>query len=128
MVDCYILRLWKGVKSNCKDKFDKIYQKYIDDGEDEDDATEMTEDHIKPCEKRIFFQKYSQVLEYYWLSLLNNVTHTRIVESVKTLISKGVSPSSAVRRLLNKNKERFEDFFETDEDEEQTSDSESDEE
>ena len=30
------LRLWKGVKSNCKDKFDKIYQKYRDDGEDEE--------------------------------------------------------------------------------------------
>ena len=50
------LRLWKGVKSNCKGKFDKIYQKYRDDGEDEDDATEMTEDRIKPFEKRIFFK------------------------------------------------------------------------
>ena len=51
------LRLRKGVKSNCKDKFDKIYQKYIDDGEDEDDATEMTADRIKPYEKRFFFSK-----------------------------------------------------------------------
>ena len=124
------LQLWKGVKSNCKDKFDKIYQKYRDDGEDEDDATEMTEDRIKPFEKRIFFQKYSVVLEYYWLPLLNNATHTRIVESVKILISKGVSPSSAVRRLLNKNKGKFEDLFETDvsEDEDETSENESDEE
>ena len=75
-----------------------------------------------------FFRKYSQVHEYYWLPLLNNATHTRIVESIKTLISKGVSPSSAVRCLLNKNKEKFEDLFETDEDEEQTSENESDEE
>ena len=51
------LRLWKEVISNCKDKFDKIYQKYIDDGEDEDDATEMTEDRIKPFEKRFFSSK-----------------------------------------------------------------------
>ena len=40
-----------------------------------------------------------------------------------------MSPSSAVRCLLNKNKEKIEDLkFETDEDEEQTSENESDEE
>ena len=49
---------------------------------------------------------------------------------VKILISKGVSPSSAVRRLLNKNKGKSEDLFETDfsEDEDETSENESDEE
>ena len=54
------LRLWKGVKSNCKDKFDEIYQKYID--EDEDDATEMTEARIKPYEKQFFFRSTARFL------------------------------------------------------------------
>ena len=77
-----------------------------------------------------FFQKYSQVLEFYWLPLLNKARHTRIVESIKTLNSKGVSPSSAVRGLLNKNKGKFEDLFETEVsgDVDQTSENESDEE
>ena len=69
---------------------------YIDDVEDEDDATEMAEYRIKPFEKWEKKQKYNLVLEHYQLSLRNDVRQTRIVKNIKTLISKGVSPSSAV--------------------------------
>lgn len=51
------LLLWKRVKSDCKEKFDKLHQQYIDDGEDEDDATEMAEYRIKSFKERKFLQK-----------------------------------------------------------------------
>ena len=82
------LLLWNRVKPECKGKFDKIYQQYVDEGEDQEDATEMAEDQMKPFEERKFFQKYGSLLEHYWLPLLNNDTHTKIVESIKMLIGK----------------------------------------
>ena len=53
------------------------------------------------------------LLESYWLPLLNNDTHAKIIESIKLLIGKGVSPASAIRRVLSKNKGSFEDLFDT---------------
>ena len=123
------LSLWKRVKSDCNGKFDKIYQQYIDDGEEEEDAREMTEDKIKPFEERKFLQIYGMLLENYWLPLLNNDTHTKIIESIRLLIRKGMSPSSAIRRVLYKNKASFEDLFDTTvSDDENTDDEESEEE
>ena len=122
------LMLWKRVKSECKDKFDRIHQKYLDEGEDEDDAIEMAEDRIKPLEEREFLKKYGSLLEYYWLPLLKNSTHTVIVEKLNSLVAKGVNPASAVQRILNKNRNKFEELFETElSDEEDTEDEESDE-
>ena len=123
------IELWKRVKSDCNDKFDKIYQRYLDDGENEEDAKEMAEEKIKPFEERKFLQKYGMLLENYWLPLLNNDTHKKILESVRLLTDKGVSPSSAIRRVLNKNKASFEDLFDTTiSDDEDTDDEESEEE
>ena len=62
--------LWKRVKSQCKDKFDRIHQIY--QAEDEDDAIEMAEDRIK----RIIGRK--GVFEKVWLTagtLLASITY-----------------------------------------------------
>ncbi|MCG8113704.1 MAG: hypothetical protein N0E59_23380, partial [Candidatus Thiodiazotropha taylori] len=79
---------------------------------------------IKPFEERKFLQKYSIFLEHYWFPLFNNATHKKIVGSIKSLIDKGVSPSSAIRRILNKNKGIFEDLFETEVSEDEDTDEE----
>ena len=51
-----------------------------------------------------------------------------IVEKLKSLVAKGVNPASAVQRILNKNRNKFEELFETDlSDEGDTEDEESDE-
>lgn len=73
-------------------------------------------------------KKYGSLLEYYWLPLLKNSTHTVIVEKLTQLIAKGVNPTSAVQRILNKNRNKFEELFETElSDEDDTEDEESDE-
>ena len=53
------------------------------------------------------------LLERYCLPLLKSNAHTKIIESIRLLIRKGLSPSSAIRRVLHKNKASFEDLFDT---------------
>jgi hypothetical protein len=52
------------------------------------------------------------LLELYWFPLRRNVTHRAIVELIDELRNKGVSLSSAVKRVLGKHKSDFGDLFE----------------
>jgi hypothetical protein len=46
---------------------------------------------------------------------MTNTTHRGIVEKIKDLRRKGVSLTSAVKRVLKKNKNAFENLFEIEE-------------
>jgi hypothetical protein len=108
-------QLWHLAQSCGKDRFNKLYDQYIDNGENEDDATEMAEERSHPYKEKNFFERYQSLLETYWFPLMTNTTHRGIVEEIKELRIKGVSLTSAVKRVLKKNKSAFESLFETEE-------------
>lgn len=75
----------------------------------------MAEERSHPYKEKNFFERYQSLLEMYWFPLMTNTTHLGIVEEIKDLRRKGVSLTSAVKRVLKKNKSAFEDLFETEE-------------
>lgn len=122
-------RLWHLSQSCSKDKFNKLYNQYIEEGKNEDDAMEMAEERTEPYKEKLFFDRYKSLLEVYWIPLMTNVTHRAIVEQIDSFRNKGISLSAAVKRALKKNKDAFEDLFEIeDSDDESEEDSESEEE
>ena len=90
--------LWKLAKKEVKDIFDRLYDRYLSDGENEDSAADMARDRVKPHEEKNFFQRYTTLLEVYWFLLLD------ILWQINIMRGKGVSLSSAVRRVINKRK------------------------
>ena len=122
--------LWKLAKKEVKDRYDKLYDRYLSDGENEDDAADMAREHIKPAEEKNFFERYTTLLEVYWYPLKDSAVHRNIVQQINMLREKGVSLSSAVKRVLKRNKSNSEDLFDTeiskDEDSEKSSDDETD--
>ena len=70
------LHLWHLAQSYGKDKFNKLYDQYIDKGENEDDATEMAEEYSHPYKEKNFFERYQSLLEMYWFPLMANTTHS----------------------------------------------------
>ena len=117
-------------KKEVKDRFDRLYDRYLSDGENENDAADMVRDPVKPAEENNFFQRYTTFLEVFWFPLKDSSLHQNIVRQINLLREKGVSLSSAVKRVINKNKGRFKDLFDTeisdDEESENNSDDETD--
>jgi hypothetical protein len=107
--------LWNLAESWSQDKFNKIYEQYINNGENEDDANEKAEERTRPYKEKNFFDIYRALLEVYWFPLLTNATHRAIVKQINDFRSKGLSLTSAVKRVLKKNRSVFEDLFETEE-------------
>lgn len=116
-------QLWHLAQCYSKDRFDKLYDQYMDDGENEDTATEMAEERLQPYKEKNFFKRYQSLLEIYWFPLMTNAIHRAIVEQINDFRSKGVSLTSAVKRVLKKNKSAFEDLFELQESEDEDTDS-----
>ena len=120
--------LWKLAKKEVKDRFDRLYDRYLSDGENENDAADMARDRVKQAEENDFFQRYTTLLEVYWFPLKDSSVHKNIVQQINLLREKGVSLSSAVKRVINKNKGRFEDLFDTEISEDEASENNSDDE
>ncbi|WAQ98917.1 hypothetical protein MAR_023290 [Mya arenaria] len=75
--------------------------------------------HIK---KKNFFDRYPTLLETYWFPLMTNSTLREIVQQVNEFRSKGISLTSAVKRVLKKKKIAFEDLFDLEDSEESEED------
>ncbi|WAR05156.1 YMD3-like protein [Mya arenaria] len=118
--------IWYLARGYSIPKFNNLYDQFIGDGENEDDADELANERVKPYREKNFLQRYQSLLEIYWFPLSTNVTHRRIVQEINDLGRKGVSLTSAVKRVLKKNKNAFGDLFES-EDSDESEDSESDE-
>ena len=122
--------MWKLAKKEVKDRYDKLYNRYLSDGENEDDAADMVRERVKPAEEKNFFERYTTLLEVYCDSLKDSSVHRNIVQQINMLREKGVSLSSAVKKVLKRNKRNFEDLFDTeiseDEESEKSSDDETD--
>lgn len=110
------------------DKYDKLYNQFIQDGEDEESAQDMTEDRIQPYNERTFFTKYEYLLDSFILPLQNSTLHQKILKDIHSLTEKNVSTQSAIKRVLRKYKPDFKELFETElSDEENDDESEEDE-
>ena len=122
--------LWKLAKKEVKDRYDKLYDRYLSDGENEDDAADMARERVKSAEEKNFFERYTTLLEVYWYPLKDSSVHRNTVQQIYMLREKGVSLSSAVKRVLKENKSNFEDLFDAeiseDEESEESSDEETD--
>jgi hypothetical protein len=119
------IQLWKRARESNDQQFDKIYNKFIDNGEESDTAQEMAEERIQPYNEKEFFSKYTSLIDNYILPLRNNRLHTQIMSQIDKLISKGYNTTSAVTKVLRKNKNSFQDLFDmefTDDEEEESED------
>ena len=84
---------------------------------------------IQPYYERDFFKKYADVIETYLIPLMESSVHREIMRNIWQLTNKRVSIPRAVKRVLKKHANQFEQLFETEFDgdsEEEDSDQEDD--
>ncbi|WAR24132.1 YMD3-like protein [Mya arenaria] len=117
--------LWEIAHKENRDKFNKLYDQYIEDGYNEDDSYEMATERTQPHKEKLFFGNYQRLLEMYWLPLLTNSSHRIIVEQIDKLRQKGISLPSAIKRVIKKHQHQFQDLFELSDDSGDESDDES---
>lgn len=123
-------QLWKRAKEANEEKYEKLFNTFIDNGEHSDDAQEMAEERIQSYNERAFFSKYITLIDTYILPLRHNGIHQKIMSRIDKLMSKGMNSTSAVKRVLRKYNFAFQDCFDIDEEngeEEQTDDEDSEE-
>ncbi|WAR06295.1 LOW QUALITY PROTEIN: hypothetical protein MAR_021664 [Mya arenaria] len=82
----------------------------------------MAGKHMQPHKEKNFFDRYQTLLETYWFPLMTNSTLREIVQQVNEFRSKGISLTSAVKRVLKKKKIAFEDLFDLEDSEESEED------
>ncbi len=119
--------LWIEARSTNEEKYEKLYNRFIIEKGDEE-AGELAEERTRPYDERKFYIKYETLLDNYCLPLETSSLHNKIIAEVKGLIAKGVGQTSAIRRIVKKYKQEFQDLFETElsEDETDEEDSETD--
>ena len=71
------LFLWKKAIDYNDDKYDKLYNQFIQDGEDEESAQDMTEDRIQPYNERTFFTKYEYLFGFVYSATSKQYTASK---------------------------------------------------
>ena len=69
----------------------------------------MAEDRVKPYDERASFIRYESLI-----LLQNSALHQTVVTDAKTLISKGLNQTSAIKKSLKKHRGEFKDLFDVD--------------
>ena len=126
--------LWKRAKVRGEGKYNKLYDKYVSDGETPKDAKQLAEERMESHDRRNFEELYSDLLESYLFPLRTNTLHQKIVAEIDTLRMKGISLLTAIRRVLRKYRPKFNDVFDefsgdesnSDDEDSETEDSDSD--
>ena len=106
------LHLWKKAKEDGESKYTTIRDRYVEDGEDMDTAEEMATEDMQPYDERSFMKRYEFLIDQYIIPLENSTIHKAILEQITLLRQKGVNNTSAIKRTLKKNANKFEDLFE----------------
>ncbi|KAL4236160.1 hypothetical protein ACF0H5_004546 [Mactra antiquata] len=101
--EAYVL-LWKRARKSNDQKFEKIYNTFIDNGEESDNAQEQ---RIQPYNEKDFIGKYQTLIENYILPLRNNRLHIKIMAQIDKMISKGHSSTSAATKVTRNISTRF---------------------
>jgi hypothetical protein len=105
------VQLWKRARTSNDQKFEKIYNTYIENGEDSDTAQDMAEERIQPYNEKEFIGKYQTLIDNYILPLRKNRLHTQIMAQIDKLISKVQTSTSVVIKVIRKHKNSFQDIF-----------------
>ncbi|WAR29497.1 YMD3-like protein [Mya arenaria] len=107
---------------------ESFIQLLIEDRDQSDDAHKQTEERMQPYNEKAFFDKYTTLIDTFMLPLRNNGLHKKIMARIDALISKGMNSTVAVKRVLRKHKNSFQDLFDMDMSDEEGEDSDSEEE
>lgn len=121
------ISLWQNAVESNDDRYEKMYDKFIQDGEDKESAQDLAEDRIQPYNERAFFNKYDSLLDSFIIPLQNSELHHKILQDIQSQMQKDVSTTSAIKSVLRKYKPDFKELFEIEFSDEE-SDDESDEE
>ena len=87
------------------------YEKYINEGMDDQMAEQKALMKTRWMRKRIFFDTYMTFLTYF-IRLRDNDIHQEIVDDVDEKIDKGLHVRTALRRAMVKHKSKFDGLFE----------------
>jgi uncharacterized protein YoaH (UPF0181 family) len=93
------------------------YEKYIDEGMDDELAKEKANVKTLWAVKRYFFESYETFLSL-GIHLKDDDTHQEIMDDIEEKIDKGVSEGKAIKRVIAKHRAKFEGIFQREEDEE----------
>ena len=121
------LTLWRDAQNDNVNRFNNMVDRFVSEGETEEEAEERAEDHIQSYYERDFLNEYANMIMTYIIPLKEHWLHHQIINDIQQLTDRGVSISSAVKRVLKKNEHHFEQLFETEfeeDDDEEASDDE----
>ena len=108
------INLWQKVKENEDIKFERLKDRYLADGESDEDATDMAEKRIQSYNERGFFQLYAQLLQKYLIPMNNSRIHRNIVKKISDMVSVGSLLANATSKVIRKkrNMDKFDNLFE----------------
>ena len=89
---------------------DEKYDKYVNEGMDEDQARQKVNRKTLWAVKQDFFDNYKEFLSSY-LYLRENETHKDIVDDLDGKLDKGMNVNKALNRVLPKHAEKFAGLF-----------------
>ena len=105
------LKLWKRATLRGEDKYSQMYNKYVSNGENKNDAKQLAEERIEVYDQRNFMELYYELLESYVFPLSTSYIHQKIMSEVDKMRVKGISLPHALKRVLRKYKPRFQSLF-----------------
>ncbi len=91
------------------------YEKYTNEGMNEDQAKEKADRKIRWAFKRIFFDKYMDFLLSY-LHLKDDETHREVLEDIEERVDKGMDVHKALNRVIPRHQAKFKGLFHLEED------------
>ncbi|CAG2237956.1 unnamed protein product [Mytilus edulis] len=109
-----------------KDTWIQIYDKYVKEGMNEEDAIQQSNQKISPLVQRQFFKRYTELLKLI-VPLDKSNVHSDIVRQIQDVVENNTDDETQIRRILMKNRHQFnelfdDDYFETTSDTENTDD------
>jgi hypothetical protein len=101
----------------------KKYEKYVNEGLNEDQAKEKADRKTRWAVKRNFFDNYKDFLSSY-LNLKGDDTHQEVLEDLEDKLDKGLDVNNALSRVMPKHQSKFDGLFQQDEEDDNESDNE----
>ena len=86
------------------------YEKYINQGMDEDSANVKANRKVLWAVEKQFFNNYKDFLSSYLL-VKDNFTHQEIVEDLEEKVTKGIDINRALGRVITKHRDKFRGLF-----------------
>lgn len=94
-------------------KWQKIVEKYLDEGMDEDQAKKKADFEITEDDKQVFFKKYADFLRCA-VDLRKNFVTVDVLNEIDDLLDQGYDTKKAIQKVIRKNKNKFDVLFESD--------------